>query len=450
MCCRPDTPSEKGANKQQQQQLNPQPGTFAAAWYTVYVAMGLASWLIWKHGGLQAQALRWTLYVAQLCLNITAWPPVFVGGHTRRYAIVDAAGMWFFPSTSCVCIASALCAPSSLCGKSHPNAGYITENKAVTVSRCVQFLKPGAYRMLDQCISALSAALFGTSFATMASFYRVHQAAGLLMLPYLCWACYATAAINWSLRGSNQTPHAHLTKQAERPVAQAAPQSDAQSVVHSEATTPPSGPTSAPTHPNSALPSLYKPAGKTGSRTDTMQNINTELAAGIVRTDPFAGQVAPLANCKQFVEPQHAQGTHSTDQVQPPSTPEKPSGLSEHRGASDTPPQATHDQGLAEPQAATEHADNPQGGVRGLANSARSVQTEENPIAEQTATNPRDLDTSVQTDSISPSFFSDPGANGVQLRDADYLDGKKKVCMFVCLSVCVHLCSVCLRPQHKD
>lgn len=107
-----DTPSEKGANKQQQQ-LNPQPGTFAAAWYTVYVAMGLASWLIWKQGGLQAQALCLTLYVAQLGITITAWPSVFVGGHTRKYAIADAA------------------------------------------------------------------ALFGTSLATTASFYRVHQAAGL-------------------------------------------------------------------------------------------------------------------------------------------------------------------------------------------------------------------------------------------------------------------------------
>ncbi len=55
--------------------------------------MGLASWLIWKQGGLQEQALSLTLYVAQLCLNITAWPPVFVGGHTRRYAIADAVGM---------------------------------------------------------------------------------------------------------------------------------------------------------------------------------------------------------------------------------------------------------------------------------------------------------------------------------------------------------------------
>ena len=269
------------------------------------------------------------------------------------------------------------------------------------------------------------------------------------MLPYLFWACYATAAINYSLKGSKQTPNVHLRKQAhEHPVAQASPQSDAQSVIHSETTTPPSGPTSAPIHANSALPNLYKPAGKTGSGTDTMQNINTELAAGVIRTDPFAGQVAQLANYKQFVEPQHAQGTHSMDQVQPPSAPEKPSGSSELRVALDTPLHATDDQGLAEPQAATEHADSPQGGTRGLANSARSVQTEENPIARQTATNPRDLDTSVRTDSISPSFFSDPGANGVQVRDADYLDGKKKVCMFVYL--CVHLCSVCLRSRHQD
>ena len=406
--------------------------------------MGLASWLIWKQGGLQAQALCLTLYVAQLCLNITAWPPVFVGGHTRRYAIADSAGMWFFPSTSCVCIASVLCAPSSLCGKSHPNAGYITENKTAIVSPAVHLWKPCAYRTLDHFITALSAALFGISVATIASFYRVHQAAGLLMLPYLFWACYATAAINYSLRGSKHTLNVHLRTQAERPVAQAAPQSDAQSVIHSEATTPPSGPNSAPTHPNSALPNLYKPAAKT----DTMQNINTELAAGIGRTDPFAGQVAQSANCKPFVEPQHAQGTHSTDQVQPPSTPEKPSGSSEVRGLSDTPPHATDDQGLAEPQAAAGHADSPQGGVRGLADSTSSVQTEGDPTAKQTATDPRDLDTSVRTDSISPSFFSDPGANRVQLRDADYLDGKKKVCLSVC--PCVHLCSVCLRSQHTD
>jgi len=308
---------------------------------------------------------------------------------------------------------------------SHPNAGYIVKSRTAITSPAIHLLKPCASHTLDQCVCALSAALFGTSFATMASFYRVHQAAGLLMLPYLFWACYASAAINYSLRGSKQTPNARLRKQAERPVAQAAPQSDAQSVIHSEAAKPPSGPTSAPTHPNFALPNLYS------------KNINTELAAGIGRTDPFAGQVAESANCKQFVEPQHAQGTHSTDQVQPPSTPEKPSGSSEVRGLSDTPPHATDDQGLAEPQAAAGHADSPQGGVRGLANSNSSVQTEENPIAEQTATNPRDLDTSVRTDSISPSFFLDPGANGVQLRDADYLDGKKKVCMFVCLCTCV-------------
>ena len=331
---------------------------------------------------------------------------------------------------------------------SHPNAGYITENKTATVSPAVHLLKPCASRTLNQCVSALSAALFGTSFATIASFYRVHQAAGLLMLPYLFWACYATAAINYSLRGSKQTPNVHLRKQAERPVAQATPQSDAQSVIHSEATTPPSGPTPAPVHPNSALPNLYESAGKTGSSTDTMQNINTELAAGVSRIDPFAGQVAQSANYKKYIEPQHAQGTHSTDQVQPPRTPKKPLDSSELRRDSETPPQATDDQGLAEPQAATEHADNPQGGIRGLANSTRSVQTEENPTAKQAATDPKDLDTSVRTDSISPSFFLDPGANGVQLRDADYLDGKKKVCMFVCL--CVHLCSVCLRSQHKD
>ena len=320
--------------------------------------------------------------------------------------------------------------------------------KPATVSPAVHLLKPCASCTLDHCVSALSAALFGISLATIASFYRVHPAAGLLMLPYLFWACYATAAINYSLRGSRHTPSVHVRKQAECPVAQAAPQSDAQSVIHSEATTPPSGPTSAPVHPNSALPNLYESAGKTGSGTDTMQNINTELAAGVSRTDPFAGQVAQLANYKQFAEPQRAQGTHSTNQVRPPSTPKKPPDSSELRRDLEMPPQATDDKGLAEPQAATEHADNPQGGIRGLAGGTRSVQTEDNPTAKQTATNLKDLDTSVRTDSISLSFFLDPGANGVQLRDADYIDGKKKVCLSVCLYV--HLCSVCLRSQHKE
>ncbi len=125
---------------------------------------------------------------------------------------------------------------------SHPNAGYIVKSRTAITSPAIHLLKPCASHTLDQCVCALSAALFGTSFATMASFYRVHQAAGLLMLPYLFWACYASAAINYSLRGSKQTPNARLRKQAERPVAQAAPQSDAQSVIHSEAAKPPSAP----------------------------------------------------------------------------------------------------------------------------------------------------------------------------------------------------------------
>ena len=62
---------------------------------------------------------------------------------------------------------------------SHPNTWYITENKTATVSPAVHLLKTCASCTLDQCVSALSAALFGTSLATTASFYRVHQAAGL-------------------------------------------------------------------------------------------------------------------------------------------------------------------------------------------------------------------------------------------------------------------------------
>ncbi len=54
--------------------------------------MGLASWLVWRQGGLRTQALPLCLYILQLGVNLFAWPPIFVGGQRRRYAVADSAG----------------------------------------------------------------------------------------------------------------------------------------------------------------------------------------------------------------------------------------------------------------------------------------------------------------------------------------------------------------------
>ena len=54
--------------------------------------MGLASWLVWRQGGLRAQIVPLCVYLMQLGVNLFAWPPIFVGASRRRYAVADALG----------------------------------------------------------------------------------------------------------------------------------------------------------------------------------------------------------------------------------------------------------------------------------------------------------------------------------------------------------------------
>jgi tryptophan-rich sensory protein len=42
--------------------------------------MGTASWLVWREGGWEQQALPLALYSAQLAFNM-AWSPLFFGAH---------------------------------------------------------------------------------------------------------------------------------------------------------------------------------------------------------------------------------------------------------------------------------------------------------------------------------------------------------------------------------
>ena len=63
---------------------------FPLAWTTLYAAMGAASWLVWRDGGIAEHPLPLALYAAQLLLN-WAWSPLFFTAHRLGAALLDAA-----------------------------------------------------------------------------------------------------------------------------------------------------------------------------------------------------------------------------------------------------------------------------------------------------------------------------------------------------------------------
>lgn len=61
---------------------------FAMTWLTLYTAMAVAAWLVWRQRRVpRRDALR--LYAIQLALNL-AWPPMFFG----MYPMLGTAALW--------------------------------------------------------------------------------------------------------------------------------------------------------------------------------------------------------------------------------------------------------------------------------------------------------------------------------------------------------------------
>ena len=59
---------------------------FGPVWSAIYTCMGVSSYLIWREGGFEQQALPLAVYGGQLVLNMI-WTPIFFGH--RRIGLVS-------------------------------------------------------------------------------------------------------------------------------------------------------------------------------------------------------------------------------------------------------------------------------------------------------------------------------------------------------------------------
>ncbi len=67
---------------------------FAPAWITLYLLMGIASWMIWRQG-FDQRAVRWALgvYGLQLLLN-AGWSPAFFGAQSLGLGLAVIIPLW--------------------------------------------------------------------------------------------------------------------------------------------------------------------------------------------------------------------------------------------------------------------------------------------------------------------------------------------------------------------
>jgi tryptophan-rich sensory protein len=66
---------------------------FGPVWTALYIAMGLAAWLVWRRRGFRAAAVPLGLFALQLALN-AAWTPLFFGLQRPFVAFVDIVALW--------------------------------------------------------------------------------------------------------------------------------------------------------------------------------------------------------------------------------------------------------------------------------------------------------------------------------------------------------------------
>jgi benzodiazapine receptor len=66
---------------------------FGPAWTTLYILMGVAAWLVWRHGGWRSQKRPLTLFVVQVVLN-ALWSIVFFGMRNPGLGMAEIVVLW--------------------------------------------------------------------------------------------------------------------------------------------------------------------------------------------------------------------------------------------------------------------------------------------------------------------------------------------------------------------
>lgn len=66
---------------------------FGPAWTTLYILMGVAAWLVWRHGGWRSQKRPLTLFVVQVVLN-ALWSIFFFGMRNPGLGMVEIVVLW--------------------------------------------------------------------------------------------------------------------------------------------------------------------------------------------------------------------------------------------------------------------------------------------------------------------------------------------------------------------
>lgn len=73
--------------------FNPPTWVFGPVWTVLYLLIGVAAWLVWRHTDSPQRTTALTWWVVQLVLN-AAWTPLFFGAQALWAAFIEIVVLW--------------------------------------------------------------------------------------------------------------------------------------------------------------------------------------------------------------------------------------------------------------------------------------------------------------------------------------------------------------------